>query len=244
MPRKLLLASLCFTLFALVPAAKAQITVTVNTNYWTGTSPYAQTGAYFYSKLCNRTTGYCNQQPSNSLGWADYTSLPPGSYNGFVWHGTDYGSEAVPIGMYTIYDSPPNAQHQYMTFVAYPRPLVPTLQSCNYVGACTYPAMTPFDLLWSNAQDAARTAAGWTMTYDILTATKPAGGTWGPMLVTVPDAPCNPNSAGKCRWHVDGLAAIAGGAEYQWKIRAKLSFSGETYIYTTDSGIGHAYQTP
>jgi hypothetical protein len=240
MTKRLLLASLCFALFAVTRAhAQFPVTITVNTQYWTGISPYSQQAPFYYSKLCNRTTLACNQQPSDPIARADYLNMPLGTYDAYIWHGTDYGSESVKVGTYVV------DRAAVIILVAYPRPLPPNLLSCNSIGACTYPAMTPFDLLWANSQDAARTAPGWTMTYDILTSTKPGNGTWGPMLVTVADAPCNPNSAGKCRWHVDGLAALPGGAEYRWKIRAKARFNSEPYTYTTDSPTtGYAYQTP
>jgi hypothetical protein len=213
-------------------------TVTVSTYKSISGVDYAQSAGSMYFKLCNTTNGYCYQSLSegNGVGWTD---APEGTYYAYIWDGAgNWGSTDIPNGgwseTWTVYATP---YGQYISLSAYPRPLMPGLVApCNYCGV----GQGNFDLVWTNGLDNTRTAANWTVTYDIWDSATPVGWQQGTEHLAITDAPCNPDAQGNCHWYVDYLD-YSPGCQYTWRIVVKINF-GNGQVYTTSGPSWHLHQ--
>lgn len=194
---------------------------------------YAQPAAYFSLKMCrvsqpslcyyaSTTDGYGHGTVNIGLGFEGY-------YNLFLYknygvnYGGEWGSQNQPIAAFYI----PSGLTSIAVSVA-PRPLPPTL-----VAPCNSCRVNPgnFYLKWTDGLDSQRRTSLWPVTYDIWASETPVGWPTQPEKLTVADAPCNPDSLGRCQWYVDALVPESG-RRYTWRIVVKLNVGGGT-VYTT-----------
>lgn len=189
---------------------------------------FSQRAAYFSVKLCRTGTQICTYgSPTDSYGKSnvDIGSSFAGAYDLYVYKnygaqsGGEWGSQTQPFGggAFNI----PQGFTSINVSVP-PRPLAPKLVSpCNDCGVPT----GNFYLSWTNGLDSQRIAPNWPVTYEIWTSATPVGWPQGQEWLAVPDAPCNPDSQGRCRFYVDYLDPYPG-AQYTWRIVVKMNVGG------------------
>jgi len=233
MHRKLAIAFTAALILAVAPGAFAW-QVTCNSYKSVAGADYARTAPYMSFKFCNTSSGACYW--GNTGGFASGVfDAPEGTYNGFIWDPYYYqwGSTDLAVGQFTIFATP---YGQVISLSAYPRPFAPTLvEPCNYCGVPN----ANFNLKWTDGLDADRRAANWPVTYDIWASETPNGWPTQPEHLTIADAPCNPDTNGKCTWWVDQLTPESG-RQYTWRIVVKINF-GQS-IYTTSGPSWHLHQ--
>lgn len=223
MIRRMLLAA--FFCVAAVPAFG--YTVFVDTYKSIAGVDYAQIAPNMRVKLCRVTTGLCTSGISGSTGRATVVLTHPGAYYAYIYdvNGTWGSTETPDPNQYSFLDT---QQSQGIGLSAFPRPFAPALAApCNN---CYVPSGN-FYLSWTNGLDWQRTASNWPVTYEIWTSSTPVGYPQGQEGLAVPDAPCNPDAQGRCRWYV-GFIADEPGARYTWRIVVKINFGGGV-VYKT-----------
>lgn len=204
---------------------------------------YAEAAGWFSVRLCRTGTQTCTYGgTTDGNGKGDIYISPSfaGYYDLYLYndygqkYGGEWGSETEPIGGGPFYI--PTGFTSISVSVP-PRPLAPTLVSpCNYCGVPS----GDFYLSWTSGIDADRTYSGWPVTYEIWTSSTPVGWPQGQEWLAVPDAPCNPDSQGRCRWYVDYIADEPG-AQYTWRIVVKLPVGGGQ-VYKTSGPTWHLHQ--
>jgi hypothetical protein len=203
----------------------------------------SQPADYFSVKLCRAGTQTCTfGGTTDSFGHGNVYISPsfPGQYDLYLYrnygaqYGGEWGSQTQPIAGGSFYI--PTGFTSITVWVP-PRPLAPGLVSpCAY---CGVPSGN-FYLSWTSGLDSTRTAANWPVTYEIWTSSTPVGWPQGQEWLAVPDAPCNPDAQGRCRWYVDYIADEPG-AQYTWRIVVKLNIGGGL-IYKTSGQTWHIHQ--
>jgi len=203
----------------------------------------SQPAAYFQIRMCRTGTQTCTYGVNTDPYGHGNVYISPefaGYYDLYLYkdYGANYGGEwgdwSQPIAGGAFYIPAGNTS---LTVWVPPRPLVPGLVSpCNY---CGVPAGN-FNLSWTSGLDAQRTAPNWPVTYEIWTSSTPVGWPQGQEWMAVSDAPCNPDAYGRCVWYVDYLATEPG-AQYTWRIVAKMNIGGGLY-YKTSSPTWHLHQ--
>lgn len=204
---------------------------------------YSQRAAYFSVRLCRTGTQTCTYGvPTDSYGHGNVFISPSfaGWYDLYLYkdygakYGGEWGSQTQAIGGGAFYIP---QGFTSITVSVPPRPLAPTLVSpCNY---CGVPSGN-FYLSWTSGLDSQRTASNWPVTYEIWTSSTPVGWPQGQEWLAVPDAPCNPDSQGRCRWYVDYIADEPG-AQYTWRIVVKLNVGGGI-VYRTSGPTWRIHQ--
>lgn len=194
---------------------------------WSG--PLTYSAPYFQVRMCQMVNGvpsnYCSSATTNSYGEAVLNPTQSGYYMMYVWHSSysyvthssfdDWGSRNSGSQVY-VYAS---LNDTIIRWNSQPRPLPPDLISpCN---GCRIPASGTW-LVWTDGLDADRRRPSWPVTYDIYTSAAPPGYVGAaPETLSVPDAPCNADASGNCRFFAGPLEPLSG-ARYTWRIVAKL----------------------
>jgi hypothetical protein len=196
---------------------------------------YARVHSNINVKLCRVGGASCSYGIS-AFGKATVSVTQEGYYHAYIYDGSGkWGSTDTPDpNLYYVY---PILTEQVIRLSAFPRPLQPGLVSpCS---GCLVPPGN-FYLSWTNGLDWERTAPNWPVTYEIWTSSQPVGSPQGPEWLAVPDAPCNPDANGRCRWYVDFLVTEPG-AKYTWRIVVKINFGGGI-VYKTSGPNWTLYQ--
>jgi len=231
------LASLAF----IVPAATAG-TIDLYGFRTVAGQEYYDAASYFSFKVCKtgQTTGCYQGQLGYTGEFYPVSVSEAGWYDIYMYR--DYGwccdgvwgSNDQPIAGGPFYVP---SQFTSISMSVPPRPLVPDLVSpCNYCGV----PQGNFYLSWTSGLDAQRTAPNWPVTYEIWTSSTPVGWPQGQEWLAVPDAPCNPDAYGRCRWYVDTLS-YEPGAQYTWRIVVKMDVGGGV-VYRTSGPTWHLHQ--
>jgi hypothetical protein len=195
---------------------------------------YSARAAYFSVKLCRTGTQICTYGGTTDTYGKGTVNIGPsfsGWYDLYLYknYGVNYGGEwgsqnqPLPGGAFYI----PEGFTSITVSVA-PRPLPPGLVApCNYCSV--YPGN--FYLKWTDGLDGSRRTPVWPVTYEIWGSTTPVGWPTQPERLLIPDAPCNPDAQGKCRWYIDALDPESG-RRHTWRIVVKLWIGGNV-VYTT-----------
>jgi hypothetical protein len=204
---------------------------------------YSSAAAYFSVRLCKTGTQSCTYggtTDSNGKGHVYISPSFPGYYDLYLYndygqkYGGEWGSQNQPIAGGAFYIP---TGFTSITVSVPPRPLIPTLVSpCQH---CGVPSGN-FYLSWTSGLNAQRTYSGWPVTYEIWTSSTPVGWPQGQEWLAVPDAPCNPDSLGRCRWYVDYIADEPG-AQYTWRIVVKMNVGGGL-VYKTSGPTWYIHQ--
>ena len=214
----------------------AQYLVTVQTYHSVSGVDYAEVAPSMRVKLHNINTGYDYYGTSDPYGIARI-SADAGTYQAYIWDEYYYqwGSTDTPDpNPYTVYAT---FNDQVIRLSAFPRPFAPGLFSpCDgcYVGAGY------FDLVWTSGIDAARTASNWPVSYELWDSTTLPGYPQQAEWEAISDMPCNPDSAGRCVYHV-GYLDTCHGCMYTWRIVVKIDFGGGI-VYKTSGPSWKLYQ--
>lgn len=229
--RMFLSAVLCL---AAIPAFA--YTVYVDTFQSVAGVDYARIAPNMRVKLCRVANGVCSYGISNAQGRANIVLTHAGDYWAYIYNtnGTWGSTDTPDPDTYYFFST---QMQQGIGLSALPRPFQPTLVSpCNN---CGVPSGN-FYLSWTNGLDWERTAANWPVTYEIWTSSTPVGWPQGAEWLAVPDAPCNPDAQGRCRWYVEYIADEPG-AEYTWRIVVKINFGGGI-VYKTSGPTWRIHQ--